>query len=385
MMGNVICVFRSIYRLTNHPIQRVTLSRIKFILLFTAACFFVFAYPVWRFSHWAGESWQVGWPGVLLVWIAGFLGMQYSFAGPRLAVRYLVVHWMGISFVFACVALAWEVLRLLVPIGDARAAPWLFLTALILVMVAMMASHHLQIRQFQIRSDKLVKSLRVVQISDVHIGSRQGRFMTRIVNRINALEPDFVLITGDLIDSSAVEIDALRSLENLTGTTYFSVGNHERYADLPKAIAMLESLGVIPLRQESRIAHGVQFIGIDDAEHHGQVNRHLPDVGVRQDHFTILLYHRPLGWESAVRHGVDLMLSGHTHNGQIFPFNWIVRQQFNRIRGLHRDADCHLYVSVGTGTWGPLMRLGSLNEISCFDLLPPEAPLTANRSIRPKA
>ena len=224
----------------------MTRSRIHFILLFTAACFFVFAYPVWRFSHWAGEPWQAGWPGVLLLWIAGFLGMRYSFAGPRLVVRYLVVHWMGISFVFACVAAAWEILRLLLPIDDARAVPWLLLTALVLVLVALAASHHLQIRQFRIRSEKLAKPLRVVQISDVHIGSRQGRFMERIVNRINQLDPDYVLITGDLIDSSAVEIDALRPLENLTGTTFFSVGNHERYADLPKAITMLESLASSP-------------------------------------------------------------------------------------------------------------------------------------------
>jgi predicted MPP superfamily phosphohydrolase len=281
-----------------------------------------------------------------------------------------MVHWMGVSFVFACVAAAWELLRLVIPLGDVAAVPWLFLTAVILVVVAMAASHHLQIRQYRIHSSKLNAPLRVVQISDVHIGSRQGRFMARIVDRINHLKPDYVVITGDLIDSSAVEIEALKPLENLAGTTFFSVGNHERYADLPKAIAMLESLGVVPLRQTCHFAQGVQFIGIDDAEHHDHLARHLPGVGVLDDHFTILLYHRPLGWEAAIQHGVDLMLSGHTHNGQIFPFNWIVRRQFNRIRGMHRQSDCHLYVSVGTGTWGPLMRLGSLNEISCFDLLP---------------
>ena len=348
----------------------MTRSRLNFALLFAAACFLVFAYPLWRFSHWSGEPWRVGWVGIAAVWLAGLLGMRYAFAGPRLAVRYVMVHWMGISFVFSCVAAAWEVLRVFVPLADASAVPWLLLLAVALVLAALAASHHLQIRQIRIQSDKLTSPLRVVQISDVHIGSRQGRFMRRIVERVNRLDPDYVLITGDLIDSSAVEIDALRPLQDLTGTTFFSVGNHERYADLPKAISMLEALGVVPLRQASRLEQGIQFIGIDDAEHHDQVGRHLPGVGVRDDHYTILLYHRPLGWEVAMQHGVDLMLSGHTHNGQIFPFNWVVRRQFNRIRGLHSEADRHLYVSVGTGTWGPLMRLGSLNEISCFDLVP---------------
>ncbi len=348
----------------------MTRSRLPFLLLFTAACFYVFAYPPWRFSHWAGEPWRLHWIAIGAIWFAGFQGMRHAFAGPRLRLRYGVVHWMGISFVFASVASAWELLRLVLPVADADAVPWLLLISVILVLLAIAASHHLRVRRVEIPSAKVRRPLRVVQISDVHIGSRRGGFMARIVARINRLQPDYVVITGDLIDSSAVEIEALASLADLDGTVFFSVGNHERYADLPKALSMLESLGVQPLRQQSHLVDGVQFIGIDDADHRDQVEQHLPVVGVRDDHYTILLYHRPVGWESAISHGVDLMLSGHTHNGQIFPFNWVVRQQFRRIGGLYREGNAHLYVSVGTGTWGPLMRLGSLNEISCFDLRP---------------
>lgn len=359
------------------------MSRVRplFLLLFTTACFYVFAYPAWRLSAWAGGQWTLGWPAILGIWAVGFLGMWISFQGPRLALRYVVVHWMGISFVFASVTVVYELLRLILPLSDRAAVPWLLASGAVLALFAIAASHHVAIRRFEIASDKLDRPLRVVQISDIHIGSRQGGFMARIVERINRLKPDYVAITGDLIDSSAVEIDALRPLEKLTGTTLFSVGNHERYADLPKAISMLEALDVIPLRQQSYLADGVQFIGIDDDENPDQVARHLPEVGVRDDLFSILLYHRPLGWESAIGHGVDLMLSGHTHNGQIFPFNLLVRQRFNRIRGLFRQGGSHLYVSCGTGTWGPLMRLGSLNEISCFDLQPRSRdPLTAGES-----
>lgn len=345
-------------------------SRYIFPLLFALVCLYVFAYPVMRLSAWAGPQFDVGWSGGILLWFTGFFGLWYSFGGARMLVRYFVVHWMGISFVFATTVLGYEILRIFGSFDDRHAAPWVVAVACVLVVVAWLTSHHLNVRRLEIRSPKLSKPRRVVQISDVHIGSRQRGFMDRIVNRINRLEPDFVVITGDLIDSSAVEIDALRPLENLDATTFFSIGNHERYADLPKALSMVETLGVIPLRQQSQVEHEIQFIGIDDADHHGQVAEHLPSVGVNDHHFSILLYHRPMGWEAAVEHGVDLMLSGHTHNGQIFPFNLLVRQQFKRIRGLYRDADCHLYVSSGTGTWGPLMRLGSLNEISCFDLIP---------------
>lgn len=349
-------------------------SRLIFSAAVIAASFYVFAYPLMRLSTWAGEEWAVGWPVSMLIWIVGFLALRFAFSAERVVFRYLVVHWMGISFVFATVVTVYEMVRMLLPGHDAGAVPWIIGSSVLLVIIAIIASHHLQVRRIEIRSTKLQQPLRIVQISDVHIGSRQGGFMARIVRRINALQPDYVVITGDLIDTSAVEIDALQALADLEAKTFFSVGNHERYADLPKAMQMLDSLGVISLRQRLQVEQGVQFVGIDDAENPNQVAEQLPLIDLPGGRFTVLLYHRPLGWEAAIEQGIDLMLSGHTHNGQIFPFNLLVRQQFRRIRGLYSDADAHLYVSTGTGTWGPMMRLGSLNEISCFDLIPQADP-----------
>ena len=154
--------------------------------------------------------------------------------------------------------------------------------------------------------------------------------------------------------------------------TLFSIGNHERYADLDKVLTLLDGFGVESLRQRGVLAGELQILGIDDADHRTQVAEKLPTITRRRDHYTVLLYHRPQGWEAAVENGVDLMLSGHTHNGQIFPFNLLVKRQFQRINGLYSTtcAKAHLYVSPGTGTWGPLMRLGSFNEITCIDLQP---------------
>jgi len=345
-------------------------SRYTFGLLFALVCFYVFAYPVMRISHWAGESYGIGWYGAAALWALGFAGMWYSFSGPKMLVRYVMVHWMGASFIFASVTLCYELIRFFTDFDDAATAPWLLISGSLLVLGAIITSHHLSVKNTRISSSKIQQSKRVVQISDVHIGSRQRGFMRRVVSRINGLEPDFVVITGDLIDSSSVEIESLQALEDINARTFFSVGNHERYADLSKAISMLETLGVVPLRQSVSLEENLQFIGIDDADHPEQVSRHLPGLGVADDCFTILLYHRPMGWEAAVEHGVDLMLSGHTHNGQIFPFNFLVRQQFARISGLYQSDKSYLYVNSGTGTWGPLMRLGTRNEISCFDLVP---------------
>ena len=128
-------------------------------------------------------------------------------------------------------------------------------------------------------------------------------------------------------------------------------------------------LWIRALDEAGVLADGLQLIGIDDADDVHQIGRELANITVDPQCFKVLLYHRPLGWDSAVKAGIDLTLSGHTHNGQIFPFNWLVKQQFKLITGLHRSGQCQLYVSPGTGTWGPVMRLGSRNEITCIDLV----------------
>ncbi len=345
-----------------------------FNMLFPAVCYFVFVYPVFRLSNWYFPGDGVSFIQSLLLWGASLGGMYYSFSGPKMKVRYLVVHWMGVSFVFACLTLIGELIRLVAPLtnqlSDQTIVTGILLSGVVLVIGAVAFSHHLAVKNHDVYSKKVSRSYRVGQISDVHIGSRQGGYMRRIVNRLNQLELDCVVITGDLIDSSAVDYEALESIGLIDAKTYFIIGNHERYADLDKILDIIQRLGVRTLRQESDSHHELVFTGIDDADRKDQVEIHLPSIEQDQEKFNILLYHRPLGWESAMEHGIDLMLSGHTHNGQIFPFNYVVKQQFSRIRGMYINQHHHLYVSSGTGTWGPLMRLGSLNEISVMQIRP---------------
>ena len=238
------------------------------------------------------------------------------------------------------------------------------------MIAAMLMSHYIAIRRVEISSHKVTRTWRVVQLSDVHVGSRQAGYFGRVILRVQKLKPDFVVITGDLIDSSAVGIEALQPLTWLEVPVYFSIGNHERYADLGKVMDMSEKLGLNVLRQQSDVFGDFCITGIDDSEHPHQISEKLPDIRRNREKFNILLYHRPVGWESALKHEIDLMLSGHTHKGQIFPFNFVVRKYFKRAHGLHHERNRFLYVSPGTGTWGPLMRLGSFNEISVFSIVP---------------
>ena len=230
------------------------------------------------------------------------------------------------------------------------------------------SAQSLTVKHLNIAAPAALKETTFAQISDVHVGSRSTRFLQRIVTRVNALEPDYVLITGDLIDHRDISSAELSSLGELNAPTYFIIGNHERYVDLTAICERLRNLNVHVLRNDSYDLGDIQLLGIDDAEARNQVASVLQQLEPLADKFRILLYHRPDGAQDAADWGVDLMLCGHTHNGQIMPFNLLVRRFFPTICGLYNVGGLTLYVSPGSGTWGPVLRLGSRCEISMIHL-----------------
>ena len=339
-------------------------------VFFTLAAYLVFAYPWLRYVDWTtgNTGFAIGVSAVQK--IMDMAGMHYSFVGPNLKVRYPVMHWLGAGFILAVATIIAEFFRLVTAYPDPVVANGTLIGAGLVMIAANLLSHHIAVRKMDIPNHKVSRTWRVIQLSDVHVGSRQAGYFGRVIRKVQKLSPDFVVITGDLIDSSAVEIESLQPLTWLDMPVYFSIGNHELYADMGKVMDMSGKLGLRTLRQQSDEFGEFCITGIDDAPDPGQVARQLPSISRDQEKFNILLYHRPQGWESAIDQGIDLMLSGHTHRGQIFPFNFVVRKYFKRIHGLHRHDDRYFYISSGTGTWGPLMRLGSFNEISMFTIMP---------------
>jgi predicted MPP superfamily phosphohydrolase len=209
-----------------------------------------------------------------------------------------------------------------------------------------------------------------VQITDVHIGSRSAEFLERVMQKVNSVNADFLCITGDFIDAPGIGEEELSALRSCPVPIYFSIGNHERYEDLEDILQRLQRLGVRVLRSQTHQHGPVQLIGIDDSDHPGQVERELARLNIDQSSFVLLLYHRPRGLAAAAAAGVDLMISGHTHNGQIVPFNFVVGRVFEQTVGLFSEGLAQLYVSPGTGTWGPVMRLGSRGEVTLFEVQP---------------
>lgn len=240
------------------------------------------------------------------------------------------------------------------------------------------------VKRVRVAIDRLEKSasgMRIVQLTDVHVGPTIGKsFIEDVVTRVNALDPDVIAITGDLVDGSVEElaehVAPLAMLKAKHGV-YFVTGNHEYYSGADEWIAHLTKLGVRVLRNERvRIGgeDGFDLAGIDDYSSRGLVKGHGSDLaraleGRDLDRACVLLAHQPRGIELADKLGVDLQLSGHTHGGQMFPWNFAVRLQQPFVAGLHKLERVQIYVSKGTGYWGPPMRVGAPAEITEIEIV----------------
>jgi len=218
-----------------------------------------------------------------------------------------------------------------------------------------------------------VASYTIAHLTDVHIGPLIGESFTELlVQRVNALRPDLIVITGDLIDGPLSElrphIEPLRGLRARDGV-YAVTGNHEYYWNVEPWLQHLRSLGIRVLRNEHATIDGAfELAGVDDASFGEDVPR---AVGARDpDKPLVLLAHHPRTIARAMEAGVDLQLSGHTHGGQLLPWGWLARLWDPQVSGLGRFGPSWLYVSHGTGFWGPPLRVGTRCEIAAITLTP---------------
>jgi predicted MPP superfamily phosphohydrolase len=227
-----------------------------------------------------------------------------------------------------------------------------------------------------------MSGFRIVQVSDLHIGATLGgEWLARIVEEVNAADPDVVVITGDLVDGSVAQLRAevapLADLRARHGV-YFVTGNHEYYSGVDAWLEELRRLGIRPLCNERvSIGDGDQsfdLAGVHDWGARRLRHRHQPDLaraleGRDPSRELVLLAHQPKQIHEAERLGVGLQLSGHTHGGQIFPWGLFVRLDQPYVAGLSQHGSAHIYVSRGTGFWGPPMRVAAPPEISVLELV----------------
>ncbi|GGC85382.1 metallophosphoesterase [Undibacterium terreum] len=218
----------------------------------------------------------------------------------------------------------------------------------------------------------------IAQISDIHVGATiKRRYLSAIVDKVNSLNPDIIAVTGDLVDGRVAELKShtspLKRLHSRHGT-YFVTGNHEYYSGALPWIAELRRLGLTVLLNEhvtlQHEGHTVVIAGVTDYTAGHFYAEHASDPvaalrGAPQDApLKLLLAHQPRSSFKAAEQDYDLQLSGHTHGGQFFPWNFFVRFQQPFTAGLHKIKNLWVYTSRGTGYWGPPKRLGAPSEIT---------------------
>ncbi len=229
-------------------------------------------------------------------------------------------------------------------------------------------SHEVELPGLPAALDGLV----LVQISDLHLGPMLGEsWVAARIEQVRALRPDLVVVNGDLVDHDVGKVEGLvpvlRRLSAPLGV-FAVTGNHEFYAGLGRSLALLEGAGFRVLRDaHAEVAPGLVLAGVDDptgrrqtGEDDGFLERALEG---RPPGAVVLLSHSPKGVEGAADLGVGLMLSGHTHGGQIWPFRYLVKLAYPRVEGEYRAGGMTLLVSRGTGFWGPPMRFPRRSEI----------------------
>ena len=218
----------------------------------------------------------------------------------------------------------------------------------------------------------------LAQISDMHLGFSAGRsFANRVVDMVNAEGPAAVVITGDLFDGGDARLEDLAApLNELKAPmgTFFITGNHETYLGVARVEEALRGIRLRTLNDEMAMPGGLQIIGIQYPDRGESKNiaaaiRNVP--GFDPSKASVLLYHSPAHIPEIRATGVRLQLSGHTHRGQLFPFQFITGRVYGEYdHGLHVEDNFAIYTSPGTGTWGPRMRTSSRAEVTMIRLEP---------------
>ena len=326
----------------------------------------------------------------LIVNFLGIIGYMYGRYDPIFPnwLYFLLSLPIGLLFLFFSMTLVYDISRVVIekiPFNEKRRKFFknsldlgAFAVAIPVVGVAVENALHIEVEKVNIGVKNLKGSYNIVQLSDIHIGGIIDASKIReIVTIVNELNPDLVVITGDLVDIKLEYAkEALQELKGLQSRygTYFIVGNHEYIHGIEPIVSYVNSLGIQTLENKSvyigDLIDGFNLAGVYDLMGE-RVEHHKPDLEKTLDTIktyrpTILLAHQPRYIKAIQKnHNIDLVLSGHTHGGQIFPFNYLVRLQQPYISGLYQhDEITQIYVNKGTGFWGPPMRLGTSCEIT---------------------
>ncbi len=301
--------------------------------------------------------------------IGRFLQIKF----PVYKLTYIGNLWFGIISIAITVFIGKDILILLIGKQYKNTG---FILALLLVIILIFWSIFNVIKGTIVKEVKINSSkyqndnpLNIVLLSDVHLSRMVStKWLKSVVKQVNGLSPDVIVITGDFVDDDYQYLEKfvpiLKQLKSKLGI-YAVAGNHDHFRGVEGFANYLEEVNVHLLLNEGvKVSSQVNLIGLDEgvARYNNTLFKEVLSQ-CKSEQYNILLSHQPVGFKEAVELGVDLQLSGHTHNGQILPLNLMINIFYRYAYGLYKYKTGHIYTTSGTGTWGPPMRLFSNCEV----------------------
>ena len=339
-----------------------------FISWVIAYFFYVWPFSIigqWLFLDSIELSVKLSIAGIIAMLITYYLRSSSTF----FLFRWIVYEGMGIGFISFGISLGMMVVDKLFPFQSFLMGIISLSLIALVVIFAYLAATKIKIRHIQLSmpSTKLKTMSRFVFISDIHLGSNSIKHLEKIIQNINVLDVDMLFIGGDLIDSNSFQSDQLSPFLSLNIPIYFVTGNHEYYLKNWQVIQKdLKKYNIHWLNNDCVEHNGLNIIGLNDNQNH-ELKAKILQTMMKSNCVNVALVHKPCLWKN-LSDKPELMLSGHTHAGQIWPFHWLVKRQFSHYYGRYQEGKKTLVVSSGAGTWGPRIRLGSSNEILVFEL-----------------
>lgn len=315
---------------------------------------------------------------ILPVFVLGTMGFFINSTGY---VQHLIFKFsaiiMGIYLFMVVSFLVLDLLNLILHLSPATYGIITFSLTVIIAVGGYVNSITMRTTEHEIPIKNLKEEIKAVHLSDVHIGHfRSLGYIDKLVDRVNAQNPDVIFITGDYLDSRyALKERYFAPLNRLSAPVYFVDGNHDHMTDTDSILNMMRNAGVNVLQNEVADFKGLQVVGLihmladrnsndmHASEENPTVQETLPALNIDPERPSVILHHSPSGIKYAADAGIDLYLAGHTHAGQIWPFNYIVELMYEYNRGLHTFKDTKVFVSEGVGTVGPPFRIGTKSEI----------------------
>jgi uncharacterized protein len=345
-------------------------------LLLLAICFVV---RTWAFFL-SGAT--LGWPVAVASLALGYIPVAilgFRLKNPLLrAIAIPTAVSIGLlNFAFMASVVCWildgAIRALKIPVANASIGYSAFGLALAAAVFGVVNAAIIRVTRYKVALRNLPDEWRGktgVMVSDIHLGNiRSVGFSHRVAARVKALNPDILFICGDMFDGALIDLEACAApwaAINVPMGSFFVTGNHDEFADSAKILASLRRVGIRVLDNEKVAVEGIQIVGVHDglAKNGRELRGVLAQSHIDRDRPSILLNHQPSHLSIPDEFGVSLQLSGHTHNGQFWPWSLLVSRIFGRFAyGLNRYGDLQVITSSGVGTWGPPMRVATRSEI----------------------